>query len=222
MIEKEELLAGQALPAEREICVLQGISRMTVNKAIISLVNEGILYREQGKGTFVCKGKENQQFSQLKSFTELMIEKGIRPKTKLISFKVLIANKKIKSHLSLKAEQAKVIEIIRVRYSEDTPMVIETVYIPFRLCPDMTKEMIENNSLYDLLKTRYKYSFSKAKETIEPITLTRLEGTLLSQMPDALALKISRVTYTVDEVPLEYSKSILRSDKYKYEVILNR
>ncbi len=57
MIENEELKPGDAVPTERELCEIQGVSRMTVNKAIMSLVNEGLLYREQGKGTFVAKPK---------------------------------------------------------------------------------------------------------------------------------------------------------------------
>lgn len=70
MIENEELLPGDTIPTERELCEIQKISRMTVNKAILSLVSEGILYREQGKGTFVAKKKEKQQLTKLKSFTE--------------------------------------------------------------------------------------------------------------------------------------------------------
>lgn len=59
MIENEELLPGDTIPTERELCEIQKISRMTVNKAILSLVSEGILYREQGKGTFVAKKRRN-------------------------------------------------------------------------------------------------------------------------------------------------------------------
>ena len=66
MIENEELKPGEMLPAERELCEIQKVSRMTVNKAIMDLVNEGIVYREQGKGTFVAIPKEKQQISKLK------------------------------------------------------------------------------------------------------------------------------------------------------------
>lgn len=88
MIENEELAPGEAIPAEREICSLQGVSRMTVNKSILSLVNEGLLYREQGKGTFVSYPKENQPLAQIKSFTEIMDQKGVKSKTALLSFEI--------------------------------------------------------------------------------------------------------------------------------------
>lgn len=59
MIESGELKEGDVLLPEREICKEQEISRMTVNKAINALVSEGILYRKQGKGTFVAQKKKN-------------------------------------------------------------------------------------------------------------------------------------------------------------------
>ena len=58
MIKNEELVEGASLMPERELCKLQNISRMTVNKAIMNLVNEGILERQQGKGTFVAYKKQ--------------------------------------------------------------------------------------------------------------------------------------------------------------------
>ena len=72
MIESKELEEGASLMPERELCKLQNISRMTVNKAIINLVNEGLLERRQGKGTFVSYKKQHYRFQKLKGFTEVM------------------------------------------------------------------------------------------------------------------------------------------------------
>src|SRR5690606_39612226 len=49
MIENEELQPNEPIPTERELCEIHGISRMTVREAIMALVNEGVLYREQGR-----------------------------------------------------------------------------------------------------------------------------------------------------------------------------
>ena len=72
MIKNEELVEGASLMPERELCKLQNISRMTVNKAIINLVNEGLLERRQGKGTFVSYKKQQSRdcyFCFVSSFT---------------------------------------------------------------------------------------------------------------------------------------------------------
>ncbi|WP_395760287.1 GntR family transcriptional regulator [Clostridioides difficile] len=62
MIETGELKEGDAIMPERELCNIQNVSRMTVNKTIVGLVTEGLLYRVQGKGTFVAKQKEVSVF----------------------------------------------------------------------------------------------------------------------------------------------------------------
>ncbi|WMJ81776.1 GntR family transcriptional regulator [Clostridium sp. MB40-C1] len=220
MIENEELKPGDAVPTERELCEIQGVSRMTVNKAMMSLVNEGLLYREQGKGTFVAKPKKSKEILGLKSFTEEMQEKGLKTETKILSFQIKEATKRIKAILEMPNDENKVIEINRLRMSEDEPVAIEAVWIPHNLCKDMDRGTIEGRSLYETFKKKYNYFPEKAKQTIEPIILNEDECKLLNQNENALALMFRRITYIQDEVPIEYTKSIYRSDIYKYELIL--
>src|SRR5690625_6405333 len=89
MIDNEELQPNDPIPTERELCKIHDISRMTVRMAIMSLVNEGVLYREQGKGTFVARKKQKHQLSHLRGFTEDM-EKD-RKSTRLNSSHVAIS-----------------------------------------------------------------------------------------------------------------------------------
>ncbi|MCW6073959.1 GntR family transcriptional regulator [Clostridium sporogenes] len=219
MIENEELKPGDAVPTERELCEIQGVSRMTVNKAIMSLVNEGLLYREQGKGTFVAKPKENKEIAGLKSFSEVMQDKGLKTETRILFFQIKEATKRIKSVLNLSDDNNKVFEISRLRMSEGEPVAIETVWIPYNLCSDIDRQTIEGKSLYETFKNKYNYFPNKAKQTIEPIILNEDECRLLNQNENALALMFRRTTYIKDEVPIEYTKAIYRSDIYKYELV---
>jgi len=220
MIENEELKPGDMIPAERELCELQGVSRMTVNKAIMYLVNEGIIYREQGKGTFVSSPKEKQQISKLKGFTEEMEDKGVKSQTKILSFKLKPATKQIKKILEIEDSQINLIEVKRLRFSNDEPLAIETVWLPQHLFNDMTKDMIEGKSLYSIFREQYGINPIKAKQTIEPIILSEYECKLLNQNPNSIALMFKRTTYSNDGTPIEYTNSIYRSDRYKYEIIL--
>ena len=77
MIESKELEEGASLMPERELCKLQNISRMTVNKAIVNLVNEGLLERRQGKGTFVSYKKQQYRFQKLKGLSPSEYRKNI-------------------------------------------------------------------------------------------------------------------------------------------------
>jgi GntR family transcriptional regulator len=220
MIENEVLKPGESIPTERELCEIQGVSRMTVNKAIMSLVNEGLIYREQGKGTFVSKPKVNHEISQLKGFTEQMQENGVVSKTKILSFKVIEATKQYKFELKMPEGENKIIEIKRLRFSDEQPVAIEIAWLPYYLCKDMNRNMIEDKSLYGILREKYGYHPYKAKQTIEPIMLNEYESKLLNQENCALALMFRRTTYLENETPIEYTKAIYRSDKYKYEITL--
>jgi GntR family transcriptional regulator len=220
MIENEELKPDDVIPTERELCEIQGVSRMTVNKAILSLVNEGILYREQGKGTFVAKPKEKQQLTQLRSFTQEMNQKGFQTRTKILSFQIIEPTKQNRITLQMSKEHKYVIELTRLRMRETEPIALETVWIPQYLCSDMTIETIEGKSLYKVLEEKYHYHLEKANQTIEPIMLNEYESKLLNQKDKALALLFRRTTLIENGIPIEYTKTIYRSDMYKYEVTL--
>jgi GntR family transcriptional regulator len=220
MIENEELKPGDMIPAERELCETQGVSRMTVNKAIMDLVNEGIVYREQGKGTFVSIPKEKQVISKLKGFTEEMEDKGLKSQTKILSFKIKPATKQIKKVLAMDDTSMELIEVKRLRLSSGEPLAIETVWLPLHIFNDMTKDMIEGKSLYSIFREQYSINPIKARQTIEPIILSEFECNLLNQKPNSIALMFKRTTYTQDGTPIEYTNAIYRSDRYKYEIIL--
>ncbi|GAA0743360.1 GntR family transcriptional regulator [Clostridium oceanicum] len=218
MIENEELNPGDLIPTERELCEIQGVSRMTINKAIMSLVNEGLLYREQGKGTFVAKPKQKQEFTGLKGFSEEMKEKGFKTSTEILSFDIKEATRKIKDVLCMK--DTKVIEIERLRKTEKSPISLEIVWIPYNLCKNMTRDSIDGESLYKTFKEKYGYNLTKAKQTIEPIMLNDYQSEYLNQEENALSLMVERTTYIENSIPIEYTKAIYRSDIYKFEMTL--
>lgn len=220
MIENEELKPGDIIPAERELCEIQGVSRMTVNKAIMDLVNEGVIYREQGKGTFVASPKEKQQISRLKGFTEEMEGQGLKSDTHILSFRIKTATRQIKAQLAMTQEQTKVIEIKRLRLSNEEPIAIETAFIPQHIFQDMTAEMIEGKSLYSIFRDKYNVNPIRAKQTIEPIILSEYECKLLNQKENSIALMFKRNTYLADGSPIETTTAIYRSDRYKYEIYL--
>lgn len=221
LIENEEIKENETVPTERELCEYHGISRMTVNKAIASLVNEGLLYRERGKGTFVVKNKEKHQLQNLLSFTEDMKRRGIIIDTKIISFKRKVPTKKMQQDLQL-GKQQEVFEITRLRNVAGEPYAIEVAYIPTMLCETLTAEMLENNSLYHILETNFDLKFDYGKQTIEPVLVNDYESELLQVKHKTLALMFSRLTYSKKGVPIEVTRSIYRSDRYKVEITLKR
>lgn len=221
MINDGQLKDGDSIMPERELCSLQNVSRMTVNKAIVGLVSDGLLYRVQGKGTFVAKNKNKYQFSNVKGFTDVMKEKGIKIKTDILSFEMEVPSELIKRKLQIISEETNVYKVVRLRYIESEPLGIETVYLSEDACKGFTKRMLDNNSLYKMLSEDYNYKIQRAEQVIEPIIMSEEECNILGAEEGALALKLQRNSYTIEGQPIEYTISIFRSDKYQYEIILS-
>lgn len=221
LIENEELKPGDPVPTERELCELHGISRMTVQKAILALVNEGVVYREQGKGTFVAQSKERHRLLQLAGFTEEMQRRGLKVATELLSFERKLPTKKVQSDLNL-SPQDEVFEVERLRLIDGEPYALETVYLPVMLCPALSGEKLKNASLYDVLSREFGLQIGYAYQTIEPVLINDYESNFLHVKKNSLALLFSRHTYLTDDTPFEVTKAIYRSDKYKFEVALSR
>lgn len=222
LIENEEYKPGEAIPTERQFCDIHEISRMTVSKTINSLINEGLLYRERGKGTFVAQKKENHRLSTLLSFTEDMQKKGMQVETRLLGFERKTATKKLEKDLNLPLENRDIFEITRLRCCDDGPYALETVYLAAYLCEDLTAEMVDHKSLYGVLDAQFNCKINYAYQTIEPILISEYESEVLSVEPNSLALLFSRKTYLKGDIPIEVTRAIYRSDRYKFEVELHR
>jgi GntR family transcriptional regulator len=220
MIDNEELKPGDAIPPERELCEIHGISRMTARKAVMALVNEGVLFREQGKGTFVAEPKPKHLLTRLRGFTEEMEEQGFSVRSEILSFSVVEATLKLKKNLKMLPHQSKVVEIKRLRYVDEMPYALETVWLNHDKVPDLSRNMLEGESLYTFLKNHYQYHPAYARQTIEPINLNDYESKLLGVPNHSLAILFRRTTYLEKGEIMEYTKCIYRTDRYKYEIIL--
>ncbi|MBL3645467.1 GntR family transcriptional regulator [Peribacillus frigoritolerans] len=219
-IENGEFQAHDALPSEREYAEQFEISRMTVRQAINNLVNDGYLYRQKGRGTFVADKKLEQQLNGLTSFTEDMKARGLNPSSKLLSFEIIPADKKIASELHISL-YAPVYEIKRIRLADDVPMALETVYMSANLIKGLTEDII-NLSLYQYVENYVKLKIDYASQTLESSIASELEVTHLAIPKNSPILFIQRNTFLIDGTPLEYVKSAYRADRYKFTINISR
>jgi len=91
----EKLKPDHRIPSERALCQRYKISRITVRQAISDMMNEGLLYRSQGKGAFVAKKKINQGLVRFVNFERTVLELGMKPSTKILGHEVLPADVRI-------------------------------------------------------------------------------------------------------------------------------
>lgn len=75
-IEASKWEIGAKIPSERELATQFNVSRMTLRQAVQTLVDEGILERKIGSGTFVARKKVQEKMSGIESFTDIMLSQG--------------------------------------------------------------------------------------------------------------------------------------------------
>jgi len=164
-IENGEWQPGDLIPSERELCEQHGISRMTVRQALTELVNEGLLRRERGKGTFVAKPKIKQQLTQLTSFSEDMRARGKKPGAKILRLENTLAKPRVAKALQIEPEQ-RIVVIERLRLADGEPMAIETCHLFFEGCERILNEDL-SGSLYELLSQKYGLIPTRAVQQME-------------------------------------------------------
>jgi GntR family transcriptional regulator len=218
MIDDGDLKEGGSLMPERDIASFQEISRMTVNKAIAKLVDEGYLIRQQGKGTTVAKKRPISRYESLEGLSEMKKKSDMEVSSRLISFEEMELSKWIKRKLKTDAEWG--YKIKRVRYLNGEPLVRESIYLSKEMCPDLTMELVETNSMYDLYTKYFHHELSQAEQIIRPIQLKEDQAEQLEQEKGDLALQIKRHLYTKNKKVMEYTESIFLSQKYDFQIVL--
>ncbi|KMJ58415.1 GntR family transcriptional regulator [Bacillus sp. LL01] len=214
------ILPGNSIPSEREYAENYGISRMTVRQAINSLVNDGLLYRKKGSGTFVSEKKIEQPLQGLTSFTEDMKKRGLNPTSELIHFEIIPSNSFISGELNIR-EYSPVYEIKRIRLADGEPMALETNYLSANLVKGLTEEVV-NASIYAYIEEKLNLRIAHADQSIESVKASAEDEKLLQIDKGHPMLYIQRNTYLQDGTPLELVKSVYRGDRYKFQINMNR
>lgn len=209
---------GEILPSELEIAEQLGVSRMTGRHALKSLRDLGVTYSVRGKGTFVSAINLEKDFRQVLSFTEEMQARGMRPKSKVLSFEVVPADQESVSALQLSPRES-VVSLRRIRFANSLPVGIEWSRIPLSLCPDLLETFDPSGSLYAVLEQRYGIRLAIAEEIIEAGLASVEEARLLKAAAKSPLFLFTRVSYVESGAPVEFVKSVYRADRYK---IVNR
>ena len=221
LITQGELKPGDALPPEIEIGRRFGVSRMTVRQALQDLVNDNVLYRHRGKGTFVREQKIEPNLSRLTSFTEDMRERSVVPSTRLLSQKKGYLPAEAARRWNLPADERMIITR-RLRFADGEPICINVSHVPFYLCPGLLREDLEKNSIKTVLASKYGLPLYKAEQTIETAFARAEEARMLRIRPGSPVFLVERVTYLEDGRLLDFTINKFRTDKYKFRITISK
>ncbi len=222
---KEDILSekykpNEQLPFEKELCEKYNVSKMTVKKALDLLVNDGLIIKRRGSGTFVkdITEKEIQRIIEKKQFSGLTTTSiGHKVTSKVLEFKIINATKEIADILKIEEDEC-IYFVHRVRYVDDKAVVIEKTYIPLNLIPGMKLADVKK-SIYGYIKDKLGLNIQSAHSTVRAMKSDELDRKYLNLEKDEPILEVERVAYLDNGKVFEYSFSRHRYDKFEFKSI---
>ncbi|MGQ9634242.1 MAG: GntR family transcriptional regulator [Bryobacteraceae bacterium] len=217
LIRSGEFPVGGKFLTERQIAERFGVSRVTANKALSSLVSEGLLEFRKGVGTLVRAKALDYNLRYLVSFTEEAIAAGKRPRTQVLHFETVEAKDVLDEVPALlKAEpESKLYYVERLRLADNLPVIYERRYIVAEYCPELNRSDLER-SLYALWTEKYRLEIEGADERIRAVHLRGPEARILRVRDGAAGLLIRSVGYLRGGRPLWFERTLYRGDAYEF------
>ena len=210
------------LPSEAELCDAFAVSRTVIRQALQDLIHEGLIVRRKGKGSFVAAKKISEHLVQkLTGFYQDMVDQGFQPVTQVLSQAVVPADQTIAHHLAVPPGTS-VIEIVRLRSVQESPIVAVTTYLPYQLVPNLLDDDLSNQSLYALLERNYNIQIVHGRRSIQAVPADSTLATLLDVHEGAPLFRLDSVSYVSDGTPVEYYFAYHRGDRSQFEVELIR
>lgn len=205
-----QIKTGEALPSERDLCAIMGASRVTVRKAIELLIEEGLLSRRQGSGTFVSP-RIQAPGSFLTSFSEDAEARGDAAQTRLISKFVDAATDEEIRLLELRPG-ATVARLNRVRTVSGEALAVENAVVPVAMLPDINAV---GSSLYKALTDLGNRPMT-GQQKIRAARAGAVEAEYLAIPEGSEILRIERLTRRADGRPVELTRSAYRGERYEF------
>src|SRR5438876_9420722 len=133
----ESIAVGQPIPAERQLAIDLGVSRLTLRAALDELVRDGYLDRRHGSGTYVTEPKIAQPLT-LTSFSDDMRRRGMTPGSRTLELTSTLARARLAHRLGVPPE-ARLFRVKRLRLADSMPMAMEILHLPAPLAPGPTR-----------------------------------------------------------------------------------
>lgn len=209
-IDDNEWAPNDVLPAERELASRFSLSRVTVRKAIDGLVDEGVLTRRRGAGTFIA-GRVEKSFAQLTSFTEDMRARGRTVRSEWLN-RSEAAVTPTESLMFGLSPGTPVYRFNRIRYADESPMALEYSTIP-AFCLKSVNSV--KTSLYAALEETGCRP-TRALQRLRAVNFTREQAELIGTPEGAAGLLIERRGFAGDGRTVEITQSYYRGDAYDF------
>ena len=212
MILSGKLAPEHKIQSERDFSEDLGVSRMTVRRALTELVNEGLLERRHGSGTYVAKPRVTYEAHEMVNYLHAMQERNIATASQLIEFGEIVASRRLAETLDIEIGNP-IYRVIILRFANRVPVILERDFFPCSRCPNLEEWDLEKSSIYDLLTTVYRLKLGRISQTVEAVAATDTVARQLRVEEGFPLIMLSRIVFNAEaSIPEIFSQDFLRSD----------
>ncbi|MCA1012010.1 GntR family transcriptional regulator [Halobacillus halophilus] len=211
---------GEAIPTEVHLSEQYQASRVTVRQAVKVLVEEGLLERIQGSGTYVKEQKIEHNIFELIGFTEEMVKLNKQPVNRILEFQLIAPTDYIKRMLRL-LDGEQVFFVRRQRLVDNIPCVLEETYLPVTMFPNLSYGIMMG-SKYDYIEKEVGKKIKESFQEVIPILPTPEIAETLTVDESTPILKMQSYSILTDGTVFEYSENYFKSDEYKFTLRAKR
>ena len=219
-----ELSPGTKIPSDKELCETYQVSSITARQAVLNLVKEGLLYRQQGKGTFVNEGTGNVKnimtLNVKGTIKDVVPENLSKQKVYVLGIDLIQCPTRVADVLDLKQNQ-EAIEVKRKRCDSDEPVSYIKNYLSADIGQKITRKDLQRYSMLHVLRNKLGISLEKGIQYIEAVSADYEIATALKVNISAPVLYLETLIFDQNKQPVEFVQTFYRSDRYKYTLNMN-
>jgi GntR family transcriptional regulator len=211
---------GQRLLSEDELAARFGVSRMTVRQGIAELIDEGLLYRRHGVGTFVAYPHLERDHTHLTNFFDAASSEGFEARATLLLQDVTPSRQKVARALCIQPGDL-VIRVKTLRYANNVPLAVHDAHLPHKLFAKILTNDLDIQNLWSLFE-QCGFKVKRAIQRIEAREASRDLAKLMKIREGAPILYKERTVYSENGTPVEFTYCFNRGDIYSLTVSLER
>jgi DNA-binding GntR family transcriptional regulator len=219
-IDAEKLEEGAKLPTEPELVSMAGVSMVTVRRALAELASQGVVRREQGRGTFLNRSRVNAETTRLGGLRNgLNLASSSTLETRLLGLERREATDEEASRLGI-SKAASVWETSRLRLLNDRPMIHEVSVIPMILAPDLGACFEQNpeRPLYATLEALYGLREVREDQSLLCRPGDALDRKLLGLTKGGWVVEISGISYSARHVPIDHFRMVFDAKDFAFRL----
>ncbi|GAA0317343.1 DNA-binding transcriptional regulator FrlR [Bacillus carboniphilus] len=219
-IEEKTYQVGDLLPSESELEQIFQASRTPVRQALKQLEMDGLIYRLQGKGSFVANFKPLGQWTTMTGFSDIYKEEWRKISARTIEATTI--KSKFYSELLGVSSESDIIHLRRIRYYNGEPII----YLEHYINPFLPLEIFKNDpsfiSIDQLLKDERDIEFFTIKEEINAVSASSKVAEILKINEGEPVLKNTRISLDQASTPVDITVNYFSSERWKYRIEFNK